>query len=768
MCSENQARQALEGLGLVDGLAPGEVHLRIARACRLGEVGDRSLAFYLLDTEERRLYQDWDHGSTKPYAQARFDLSPRRTRELLWAGRKLRTLPRVDEAFCDQAISWTKVLILLRVVSPEHEEVWIEKAKALNCKKLRSEVAMAKEGGPPREPGDVKGLPELRYRKSMVLDVVTHELQKQAMAKLAAEREWEVTAADLQAVLLDIYLNLERDGSAPGWKRVPSSLYRIVLRPWIEQGSEEMPLLVETEDGLRPISTPEAGDVIARNRTACAACDGEVVADDDEDIDVPTPSRLRTRVLARDGNRCRCCGRRTGLHVHHLVFRSKGGRTKIWNLITMCVLCHALVHEGTLRLAGKTQRRVRFFDREGRPLHNPGQVTDPSVILKMAVPEPRLSIDPPWANGDSVPTLEGLPDAVDAAWWQRHADLIKDRGARGLELRPGRPARIDAEDSDGDATNEERLSSDEAFRGLVGQDVFLERIRDEADGASLLGEAFPHTLLMGPPGTGKTTLARGIAAVTGSRLVVANGPTLRDVHDLICLLASLRRGDVLFLDEIHAVPQAVIETLYEAMDRGEISLRFRRGAETKATRLELASFTLIGATTHPGSLPRPLKSRFPVRQHLEAYSEKDLAVLATRVANDHDLALTEEAAGLVASHARGIPREAKNLVEQVRRLAATRKTSTIEAVLVKALLARMGYDEQGLTREERRYLEVLRQCGVPVSLARLVERLGIDVETVQREIEPWLERLGLVRVSERGRMASPRIVSDGDSRMGLA
>ena len=152
----HEARHALEGLGMVDGLAAEQVDEHLGRYLRLDDVGRRGLAFYLCEMQARRLYQSFGYSSTTDYALRRHDLSARRTRELLHAGAQLRELALIDEAFCGHDITWSKVVLLLRVASAEHEAAWLDRARALGISELKREVRLAKRGGPPRDPDDIR------------------------------------------------------------------------------------------------------------------------------------------------------------------------------------------------------------------------------------------------------------------------------------------------------------------------------------------------------------------------------------------------------------------------------------------------------------------------------------------------------------------------------------------------------------------------------------------------------------------------------------
>lgn len=366
----NRAQRALEAVDLRQGLATDEVHIRLAQGSRLNETGQRILAFYLVEMEDRGLHQVTGHSSTAQYAEDRLDLPARRTRELLGVGRKLLTLPRIDSAFCEGRLGWSKVLQLVKVACPEHEAAWLERALKSTCRELALEAKLVPAGRAPRKPGETKGLPEVRFALRTSVDVLTHQLLELAKQKLSAERGEPVDDAQCLAVMAELFLNLEEDGSVPGRNHVPSSLYRIVLHSGEDgdAGGDGGGLQAGTELGPVHIDGNEEDAELARVRSECARCDAEHVHGDDEDAavysepDVRTPRALRQRVLARDDQNCRCCGSRHRLMVHHIRFRSDGGATRAWNLITLCVSCHALVHAELLVLKGQRASRIQFLD----------------------------------------------------------------------------------------------------------------------------------------------------------------------------------------------------------------------------------------------------------------------------------------------------------------------------------------------------------------------------------------------------------------------
>lgn len=753
------------------GLTADEVCRRLARAARHEETGRRVLAFYLVEMDQRRLYQTTGHGSTAHYAEARLGLDRRRVAELVRVGAKLLELRELDRAFCEGRLGWAKVLIVARMATPEHEAAWLERALALDARALALLAARSREGGAPRAAGDEKGLPEIRFPVSASVGSLVYAKLEQAQRRLGAELGREVDVAALLDTLLDQFLATQADGSVPGRTRVDASAFRVQL---VETGERGAPLLVSTEDGLFPLDAGGPGgegaasesvrcDAGVRNHHVAGARDA---AGDDHDHrahDVKTPPRMRRSVLRRDGHRCRSCRSRWSLMVHHVEFRSHGGRTLHENLITLCSRCHGLVHAGLLVIEGSSADVARFVDAVGRPLEGAEQV---GALEAPRLEAPRLET-PRFEMGSLVPpppapssecesaaavTLASMPAEVDASWWRRHAHLVRERGEQGsLRFEAGTPIDAPAPDAAPPAPR------DTAFAGLVGQEERVARLTRVAEGVRARGKRFPHVLLTGPAGTGKSTLARGIAVAAGRSIAEVSAPLVTDRATWVRLLAGLAEGSVLFLDEAHALPRALLEVLLEAMAEHRLSLVLSDGVTARRIALKLPSFTLVAATTDEGAIPPALRSRFGLRETLVHYDADALAAVVRDAAAREGAQATPEGARRLAEAARGTPREALRLLERALDDAAADGEVRLDVSGVERALSGLGYDANGLDAGEQRYLAVLSESPTPVPLSRLARALGTTPRSLVEHVEPWLFLRGFARMTPGGRTTAPRV-----------
>ena len=291
---------------------------------------------------------------------------------------------------------------------------------------------------------------------------------------------------------------------------------------------------------------------------------------------------------------------------------------------------------------------------------------------------------------------------------------------------------------------------------FIGQTKVRNQLKLILDAAAMQNRTPDHILLAGPPGLGKTTLAMIVAHESGRPLRLTSGPTIQHAGDLAAILSSLAPGEVLFIDEIHRMARAAEEMLYLAMEDFRVDVMVGKGPGATSIPLEIAPFTLVGATTRSGMLPSPLRDRFGFIANLEFYEDSELKQVVLRAAKKLDLNIEEAALVQVAKRSRGTPRIANRLLRRVRDFALVGGKSSIGVDEAMGALKLYEVDELGLDRLDREIMKVLveRFQGKPVGLSTLAVAVGEEQDTIEAVVEPFLLRVGLIARTARGRQAT--------------
>jgi Holliday junction DNA helicase RuvB len=292
---------------------------------------------------------------------------------------------------------------------------------------------------------------------------------------------------------------------------------------------------------------------------------------------------------------------------------------------------------------------------------------------------------------------------------------------------------------------------------LVGQARVREQLSLILESALRRGRPPDHVLISGPPGLGKTTIAMIIAAELGAPLRITSGPAIERAGDLAAVLSTLAEGEVVFIDEIHRVARPAEEMLYLAMEDFRVDVVIGKGPGATAIPLEIAPFTLVGATTRAGLLPAPLRDRFGFTARLDFYEPEELGIIVRRSAGLLGVALRDDGADEIAGRSRGTPRIANRLLRRVRDYAEVRADGVVNRAVARAALELYEVDDTGMDRLDRAVLTALvrRFGGGPVGLSTLAVAVGEEAETVEVVVEPFLVRGGLMARTPRGRVATP-------------
>ncbi len=296
------------------------------------------------------------------------------------------------------------------------------------------------------------------------------------------------------------------------------------------------------------------------------------------------------------------------------------------------------------------------------------------------------------------------------------------------------------------------------LREFVGQEKVKEALEIAIQAAKQRGEPLDHLLFHGPPGLGKTTLAALMAEEMGVQLRVTSGPVLEKAADLVGLLTNQEEGDLLFIDEIHRLRPVIEEFLYPAMEDFRVEIRLSEGARSQTMTMEIARFTMVGATTRFGLLTAPMRARFGIVQRLNFYPPEELARIVRRSAGLLGVEATTEGAEELARRSRGTPRVANRLLRRVRDYAQVRADGIIDGEVARAALTLLDVDEYGLDEMDGRILRTLIEKfeGGPVGVSSLAVALGEDAGTLEEVYEPFLIQEGFLMRTPRGRVATPR------------
>lgn len=312
------------------------------------------------------------------------------------------------------------------------------------------------------------------------------------------------------------------------------------------------------------------------------------------------------------------------------------------------------------------------------------------------------------------------------------------------------------EATEADAADERFSLRPERLENFTGQDRLVSNMKVFIQAAVKRGEPLDHTLLCGPPGLGKTTFAQIIAREMNANLRATSAPVIEKSGDMASILSSLKKGDIFFIDEIHRLKPVIEEVLYSAMEDFSLDIQLGQGMTAKTVKIAIPPFTLVGATTKPGALTRPLMSRFGIVNQFEFYELPHLRTIARVNAERLGILMDESGVEEIARRSRGTPRILNRILRRVRDFAEVGKAPRIDQAVADHALSQMHIDSLGLDAMDRKILQILIKNfgGGPVGVDNLATSLGEDRETIEDIYEPYLIQIGFLKRSPRGRLVT--------------
>ncbi len=296
------------------------------------------------------------------------------------------------------------------------------------------------------------------------------------------------------------------------------------------------------------------------------------------------------------------------------------------------------------------------------------------------------------------------------------------------------------------------------LKDYIGQDKIKKELNIYIQATLARDEALDHTLIYGPPGLGKTTLAMIMSNELNVGIKTTSGPAIERPGDLIAILNELQPGDILFIDEIHRLPKIVEEVLYSAMEDFYVDIIVGQGTNSQPIHFELPPFTLVGATTKAGSLTQPLRDRFGIILHMQYYENEELSEIVTRSSRIFDVTISEDGANEIALRSRGTPRIANRILKRVRDFSEVLGSGVITKEITEKSLNTLGIDSEGLDLIDHKILKTMIESyhGGPVGLSTIAVNISEDIETVESMYEPYLIQKGYIKRTPRGRMVTKK------------